>query len=368
MASSTDLVLVTGASGFIATHIVQQLLEAGYRVRGTVRSTKNEEKMKPLYQLCPEANDRLEFVDADLLDEKCWPEAVKDCTYVIHTASPLPLDPPKHEDELIKPAVEGTISVLRAAQEAGTVNRVVLTSSTEAVYHCDAVEGEKPLTEENWSDVKHHTMYPYAKSKTLAERAAWDFIDGIPEEKKIELVVINPSFTAGGPILCPGNPAGITVIQMMLNKEIQFLPNVGFGVVDVRDVAKAHLNAMKLPEAAGHRHIITSSFMWLKDMAAVIEKEFKPQGYNIPTTVLWNFLVKISTLFYESAKNFAPMLDIKKIYDNTRMKNVLGITPRSAEEAVLETCYSLIETERVRKTSMYRGREKSGEVKETDDK
>ena len=358
MASSADLVLVTGASGFIATHIVQQLLEAGYRVRGTVRSTKNEEKMKALYQLCPEANDRLEFVEADLLDEKCWPEAVKDCTYVIHTASPIPLEAPKDEDDLIKPAVEGTINVIKAAQEIGTIKRVVLTSSSEAVYHCGAVEGEKPLTEENWSDVKHHTMYPYAKSKTLAERAAWNFIDGIKEEKKIELAVINPSFTLGGPILCGGNTTSMTIPKMILNNETPFLPNVGFGVADVRDVAKAHLNAMKLPEAAGHRHLVTSGFMWLKDMADVIEKEFKPQGYNIPTTVCWNFLFKMIALFDGGAKTLAPMLGIKKIYDNSRMKNVLGIAPHSAEEALLEICYSMIETGRVKKTSMYRGREK----------
>ena len=356
MASSTDLVLVTGASGFIATHIVQQVLEAGYRVRGTVRSTTNEEKMKPLYQLSPEANDRLEFVEADLLDEKCWPEALKDCTYVIHTASPFPEVSPKHEDDLIKPAVEGTISVIKAAQETGTVKRVVLTSSSEAIGHCDAATGEKPLTEGNWSDVKHHTMYPYAKSKTLAERAAWDFIEGIKEDKKIELAVINPSYTLGGPILCGGNATSMSIPRMLLNKEMPLLPNFGFGVCDVRDVAKAHVKAMKLPEAAGHRHIVDSGFMWLKDMADVIEKEFKPQGYNIPKTVAWNFLIKITALFDATAKTLLPVLGLRQIFDNSRLKNVLGITPYPVEHSVLEICYSLIETGRVKKTNNYQGR------------
>ena len=356
MASSADLVLVTGASGFIATHIVEQLLEAGYRVRGTVRSTKNEEKMKPLYELCPEANERLEFVKADLSNEKCWPEAVKDCTYVIHTASPFPVEAPKHEDDLIKPAVEGTISVIKAAQETGTVKRVVLTSSCEAVYHCDAVTGEKPLTEENWSDVKHHTMYPYGKSKTLAERAAWDFIEGIKEAKKIELAVINPSMVLGGPILCTGNTSSMAMPRMLLNKEMPLLPNVGFGVCDVHDVAKAHVKAMKLPEAAGHRHIVDSGFMWFKDMADVIEKEFKPQGYNIPKTVAWNFLIKITALFDATAKTLVPLLGVRQMFDNSRLKNVLGITPYPVEQSVIEICYSLIETGRVKKTNNYRGR------------
>ena len=353
MASPADLVLVTGASGFIATHIVQQLLKAGYRVRGTVRFTKNEEKMKPLYQLCPEANDRLEFVNADLSDEKCWPEAVKNCTYVIHTASPFPVEAPKHEDDLIKPAVEGTLSVIKAAQATGTVKRVVLTSSCEAVYHCDEVTGGKPLTEENWSDVKHHTMYPYGKSKTLA---AWDFINEITEDKKIELTVINPSLVLGGPILCAGNTSSMAIPRMLLNKEMPMLPNIGFGVCDVRDVAKAHVNAMKLPEAAGHRHIVDSGFMWFKDIAEVIEKEFKPQGYNIRKTVAWNFLIKITALFDATAKTLVPVLGVRQTFDNSRLKNVLGITPYPVEQSVIEICYSLIETGRVKKTRNYQGR------------
>ena len=263
---------------------------------------------------------------------------------------------PKHEDDLIKPAVKGTVNVIKAAQETGTVKKIVLTSSTEVIGHCGPATGEKPLTEENWSDVKHHTMYPYAKSKTLAERAAWDFIAEITDEKKIELAVINPSMEFGGPILYTGNNSSMAFPIMLLNKEMPMLPNNGFGVCDVRDIAKAHVKAMKLPEAAGHRHIVDSGFMWFKDMADVIEKEFKPQGYNIPKTLAWNFLIKITALFDATAKTLVPVLGLRQIFDNSRLKNVLGITPYPVEQSVLEVCYSLIETGRVKKTNNYRGR------------
>lgn len=187
-----DLILVTGASGFIATHIVKQLLEKGYRVRGTVRSTKDEKKCAPLRNLVENARFPLELVEADLLNEDTWISAVKDCTYVLHTASPVPSKEPNHEDEIIKPAVNGTLSVLRAcAQEGSKVKRVVFTSSMAAIAG-DSYIPEHTYSEKDWSDP--YKLLPYYKSKTLAEKAAWDFIKSRQEENLpcFELSVINP--------------------------------------------------------------------------------------------------------------------------------------------------------------------------------
>ena len=196
MVSTGELVSVTGATGYIATHIVQQLLQPGYRVRGTVTSLKNEEKVKPLYKLCPEANDKLELVECDL-DENCWDAAVKDCRYVLHTASPVPIANPEDEDEVIKPAVEGTMFVLRACQKAGTVKRIVLTSLIAAIAHKIK---NKPLTEEDWADLEPAIISKYGKGKTLAQRAAWEFIK---QNEKMELATINPSYVLG-PTICGG--------------------------------------------------------------------------------------------------------------------------------------------------------------------
>lgn len=189
-----DLVLVTGASGFIASHIVKLLLEQGYRVRGTVRSLNDKKKVEPLRRLVPELNHKLELVEADLLQEKCWFDAVKDCQYVIHTASPFPVEVPNDESLLIKPAVNGTNFVLNACvQEWTRVKRVVLTSSVAAIYGNKYVQDYK-YNEKDWPHDQN--LFPYSKSKYLAEKAAWDFVQ--QREKNnlpcFELAVINPGY------------------------------------------------------------------------------------------------------------------------------------------------------------------------------
>nr|XP_006823935.1 PREDICTED: bifunctional dihydroflavonol 4-reductase/flavanone 4-reductase-like [Saccoglossus kowalevskii] len=170
-----QLVLVTGASGYIASHVVQQLLKNGYRVRGTVRSKKNATKVQHLLNLCPDAQHELELVEADLLDVESWKPAVDGCSHVIHVASPFPSEAPKHEDEIIKPALEGTLNVLKACQNAGTVKRVVVTSSIAAVSGGFTGESNVVFSEKDWPNVD--TIGTYEKSKTLAEKAAWDFVD-----------------------------------------------------------------------------------------------------------------------------------------------------------------------------------------------
>ena len=208
-------VLVTGASGFIATHIVQQLQQQSYQVRGTVRSKSNEEKVKPLHTLCPDAMYPLELVEADLTKAEDWIDAVKDCTFVMHVATSVPEYEPSDPQDVIRPAVEGTLNVLRACKEAGCVKKLVLTSSIAAVVGNDASKAGTPYNENDWSDVEACTM-AYYRSKTLAEKAAWNFVAELPQEDKFEIVAINPSFVMG-PVLCGSFRLSMKGISLLMN-------------------------------------------------------------------------------------------------------------------------------------------------------
>lgn len=237
-AKGDDLVLVTGASGFIATHVVQQLLQKGYRVRGTVRDTKNERKVAPLRSLCPEAKNPLELVEADLNDPGAWSHAVTGCDYVIHVASPLLNVTPKNENDIIKPAVEGTRAIMKAAAESGSVKRVVLTSSTAAINAGGFVPMEGLFSEDTWPDLDK-VGAPYVKSKTLAERAAWDYVKDLPtvNGRKLELAVINPGYVVG-PVLCGEFATAMEIPKRLLEHKMPAVPRLDYVLVDVRDVAE----------------------------------------------------------------------------------------------------------------------------------
>ena len=345
-----DLVLVTGASGFLATHVVQQLQQAGYRVRGTVRSTKNEDKVKPLRELCPDSKHPLELVEADLTQPDSWKAAVKDCTYVIHTASPFPAENPRNEDEVVKPAVEGALSVLRACSETETVKRVVLTSSVAAVNNGMTQEGD--FDEENWTD-PDASAYPYIKSKTLAEKSAWDFVKDLAEDKKFDLVVVNPGYIMG-PVLCGGFTTSMEIPKRLLQNEMPMLPRLFFGIVDVRDVAAAHVKGMLVPEAAGHRHILVGHHAWFKDIAQVIKDEFQPLGYKVPTSEAPYFLMKIVSFFDSSVKMIMPGWGKVGRLSSKRMTEVLGVEPREMKATILDMCHSMIEKDFIKKTEKYK--------------
>ena len=346
--------LVTGASGYIATHIVQQLQKAGYKVRGTVRSLKNEEKLKPLQELCPDAKYPLELVEADLTKSEGWVEAVTGCKYVMHVASPFPAENPANEDEIIKPAVDGTLYVMKACQEAKCVKRVVLTSSVVAVSNGFEVGGEKEYTEADWTDLKRPGIIAYNKSKTLAEKAAWDFVEGLAEEEKFELVVMNPAFVMG-PVLCGSFTTSMEVPKQLLEKQTPMLARVSFGLVDVRDVAAAHIAGMTVPEAVGKRHILCAGNMWLKEVAECLVKEFQPQGYNIPTKVAPYALLWLMARFDKTVKLLLPSVGKVTKLNNQRMVSVLGVTPRPMEDTLIEMCYSMIEGGKIKKTVGYKG-------------
>jgi len=354
MASSNSVVLVTGASGYIASYIVKLLQEEGWNVRGTVRNLENEQVVKQLKELVPNAKYPLELVEADLLKEDSWKEAVRGVTHVIHVASPFPDRIPSNPDELIKPAVEGTLAVLKAASEAGSVKRVVLTSSIAAVYDSSIAipkdrEETKTFTEEDWTDHEDPLLEPYAKSKTLAEKAAWDFVKELSDEKKFELVAINPGMVIG-PLLTKRYTTSHLAIKKLLDKSTPAVARLKCNITDVRDVAQAHVAALTIPEAAGQRHLIVNHSVWIKDMALIIQKEFKPKGYFVPTFTAPNLLVRVSSIYDKGVKLVVPRLGKEVKYDNKRMQEVLKVTPIELEKTIIDTANSFIEEGIIKKS------------------
>src|SRR5208283_1611256 len=262
-------VLVTGGYGFIGSHSILQLLAAGYEVRTSVRSLKREVDVRAtLKQGGAEPGDRLSFIAADLENDAGWPEAVAGCQYVLHVASPFPSSVPKNDDELIVPAREGALRVLRAARDSG-VKRVVLTSSFAAIGY-----GHKPQTapfnETNWTDLNGEGLGAYVKSKTIAERAAWDFI--AREGGGLELAVVNP-VGVFGPVLGPDYSTSILLVQRLMDGAMPGLPRLYFGAVDVRDVVDLHIRAMTDPAAKGERFLaVAGDAMSISDIARVLKR------------------------------------------------------------------------------------------------
>jgi nucleoside-diphosphate-sugar epimerase len=333
------LVLVTGGSGFIGAHCILQLLDAGYRVRTTVRNLKREAEVRAtLAAAGAEPGDKLSFVAADLEKDAGWAEAVAGCDYVLHVASPFPQVAPKHEDEIIVPAREGALRVLRAAKAAG-VKRVVLTSSFAAIGYGHPPMN-RPFTEVDWSVVDGGDMRAYSKSKTLAERAAWDFMaqEGAP----MELAVVNPVGVLG-PVLGADFSTSILIVQKLLDGAMPGCPRFSFGIVDVRDVADLHLRAMVRPEAAGQRFLaVAGKFLTMREIALVLRDRMGAAARRVPTKELPNFLVRIAALADPAVAQIVPELGKVKNASNAKAKSVLDWNPRSNEEAIVACAESLI--------------------------
>jgi nucleoside-diphosphate-sugar epimerase len=332
-------VLVTGGSGFIGAHAILQLLAAGHQVRTTVRSLKRESDVRAMLKVGGvEAGNRLSFIAADLEKDAGWREAVAGCEYVLHVASPLPPSVPRHEDELIVPAREGTLRVLRASRDAG-VKRVVLTSSFAAIgygYKSRTI----PFDETNWTDLDGEVVAPYQKSKTLAERAAWDFI--AKEGGALELSVVNP-VGVFGPVLGPDYSASILIVQRMLDGALPGAPQLYFGVVDVRDVADLHIRAMTHPAANGERFLaVAGDFMSMLDIAKVLRAHMGAVAEKAPTRQLPNWLVRIAALRDPAIKVILPELGKLKSATNEKARRLLGWIPRSNEESIVATAESLV--------------------------
>ena len=353
-AAGVPLVLVTGVTGFIASHVVQQLLRKGeVRVRGTMRSLKDVAKVKVLKEMVPDARYQLELVEAELQNREAWQEAVKECEYVYHLASPFPLKIPRDEKEVIKPAVDGALNVLKACAESSTIKRVVLTSSIAAISAGLNAEAGRVYTEEDWA--AEEDCAPYEKSKLKAERAAWDFMRQLGEEKNFDLVVVNPAVVIG-PSVGPSKGASSgEVVRAIIANDIPALASVNFPLVDVRDVAAGHIAAMNNPNAAGNRYILYGRSLWAKEVAEIISKEFSPQGYKIKSWIIPKVGVWAAKFFFIQAKLVYPALGKEVLFQNAKMKSELGIYPMDLAQSIIDTCYSLIENGVVLKTRGYQG-------------
>jgi nucleoside-diphosphate-sugar epimerase len=332
-------ILVTGGSGFIGSHCILQLLAAGHQVRTTVRSLTREGEIRALLkQGGAEPGDRLSFAAANLERDTGWQAAVAGCDYVLHVASPFPPGVPKDENELIVPAREGTLRVLRASRDAG-VTRVVLTSSFAAIGY-----GQKPqlgpFDETNWTDPHGDDVRPYVKSKTLAERAAWEFI--AREGRGLELAVVNP-VGVFGPVLGPDYSTSILLVQRLMDGAIPGSPRLCVGIVDVRDVADLHLRAMTHSAAKGERFLaVAGDFMSMLDIAKVLKNRMGVSARRVPTRQLPDWLVRLAAMRDPAVRQILPELGKTKNATNEKAKRVLGWAPRSNEESIVATAESLV--------------------------
>jgi nucleoside-diphosphate-sugar epimerase len=336
--ATMSAVLVTGGSGFVGSFCILQLLAEGHAVRTTVRNLKREPEVRAMLKAGgADAGNRLQFVAADLEQDAGWSQAVTGCEYVLHVASPIPVAVPKNEDELIVPAREGALRVLRAARDA-RVKRVVMTSSFAAIGY-----GLKPQTapfdENSWTDVNGYGATPYIKSKTIAERAAWDFV---ANEGGPELSVVNPVAILG-PVLGSDYSPSVMIVQRMMDGAIPGCPQRWFGIVDVRDVADLHVRAMTHPAARGERFLCTAGdFMSMLEIAKVLKARMGPAAAKVPARQLPNWLVRLAALRDPALKQLIPELGRQKNGTNAKARGLLGWKPRSSEDAIVASAESLI--------------------------
>ncbi|MDJ0627828.1 MAG: aldehyde reductase [Rhodobacter sp.] len=334
-------VFVTGASGFIAKHIVVKLLNAGYEVVGSVRSLSRAAEVRdavvPHLTDATGIEDRLRFAALDLGSDDGWSEAMSGADILMHTASPFPLEQPDNEDEVIRPAVDGALRALRAARTAG-IRRVVMTSSSVAVMHTELPEGKAAFDEDDWTDLAHPAATPYAKSKTLAEKAAWDFV--AQEAPEIELTVINPTFVLGAPL--DGNyGTSVKVIERLLRAKDPMLPQFGFPSVDVRDVAEMHLRALTHAGTAGKRFIAVDRFIWFHEMAEILKAAHPDR--KVVTRRAPNFVVRFLALFDKAIRTILPVLGHRDEVSNARAREALGMTFTDIADSVRATGAFLVD-------------------------
>lgn len=331
-------VLVTGGSGFIGSHAILQALAAGHEVRTTVRNLQREGALRALLRANGADDERLRFFAADLTNDAGWGEAAIGCDYVLHIASPFPAGIPKHEDELIVPARDGALRALRAARDAG-VKRLVLTSSFAAIGYGHP-EQQAPFDETRWTDLDGQGVGAYMKSKTLAERAAWDFI--AREGGNLELSVVNP-VGVFGPVLGPDYATSIQLVQRLMDGALPGSPKLRFGVVDVRDVVDLHLRAMTDPAANGERFLaVAGDFMRVQEMALALKARLGDAARKVPTRELPSWLVRLVALGDATVRQIVPDLDKYKNATADKARRVLGWSPRSNEDALVATAESLL--------------------------
>ena len=330
-----DTVLVSGGSGYIAGFLIRQLVTEGWRVHTTVRNLAREGGVRKLLAV---DDSRLHFFAADLNADAGWAEATAGCSHVAHVASPLPAGVPGDPNELIAPARDGALRALRAAKAAG-VRRFVMTSSVAAISYGRG-RGTHHFTEADWTLLEQPGLTPYIRSKTIAERAARDWV--AKEGGGIEFCTINPSVVLG-PVWSADYSASVTIVKRLLDGSMSACPDIGFGVVDVRDVAGLHVRALKAPGMAGERFIASGRFMKLREIAAVLRAELGPQARKVTTRNLPDWAVRMAALFNPLARAVIGELGSVRHQDASHAKAVLGWATRPVEQSIADTARSLIE-------------------------
>ena len=334
------LILLTGISGFIAKHCAVELLRAGYRVRGTVRDMARADKVRATLAKHSDVA-KLEFVEADLLSDAGWSEAAKGVYGVLHVASPFIIEEPKDENELIRPAVDGTMRVLKAAIAAGA-KRFVQTSSIAAIMAGHGYTRTKPFNEDDWTILDGPDVSAYQKSKTLAERAARDYL--AQTKADIHYASVNPGFVLG-PLLDSDYGASASVIQMFMKGKYPGCPALSFPCVDVRDIGKMHRLALETSEPSGGRYVGVSESAWFVDMTRAIKAKLnKADTKKVPTMQLPNIVIRIIALFDKSARSIVPELGRQLEVDNSRTRKALGMDFITVSESAPAMARSLIET------------------------
>ncbi|WP_283419462.1 NAD-dependent epimerase/dehydratase family protein [Sphingopyxis sp. Geo48] len=331
----TGTVLVTGGSGYIAGFLIRQLIENGWTVNTTVRSLKREDEVRGWLQV---DNSKLRFFAADLENDAGWAEAMAGCSHVAHVASPFPLDVPKHADDLVVPAREGALRALRFAEGAG-VRRFVLTSSMAAIAY-----GHGPArdlyNEADWSNLDNPAVMPYPRSKTVAERAARDWVAA--EGGDLEFASVNPA-AVFGPLLSDDLSTSIELVKQLLEGKVPMCPDIGFGIIDVRDVADLHYRALTAPDIRNERYVCSGPFLKMIDVANILTANLGDKARKVPTRKMPDWLLKLFALVRPELKQLVAELGNVRGGDSRHAMDTLGWTVRPPEEAILATAHSLIE-------------------------
>ncbi len=323
-------VLVTGGTGYIAGFCIARLIQDGVRVRTTARSLKRAPDLQATFR-------GIEVIEADLMADAGWAKATEGCTHVLHVASPLPLQNPKNDDELVRPARDGALRVLNAARDAG-VRRVVMTSSTAAVAYGHGSR-TTPWTEQDWSSPDDRTdSSAYERSKMIAERAAWDWL--AKEGGGLELVTVCPGAVLG-PLMGKDYSASLDIVKKLLDGSLPGLPRFGWPLVDVRDIADLHVRAMHAPAAAGERYIGGSEFFWMADIAAMLRAGDPGLGKRVPKRTLPDWLIRLSALFDPVVRDRLFELGKQRPVTSEKARRELGWLPRPVAETVRDTAESL---------------------------
>ncbi len=328
-------VLVSGGSGYIAGFLIRQLAAEGWMVHTTVRSLEKEASVRDVLAL---DNSRVRFFAADLNADAGWAEAMAGCGFVAHVASPLPAGVPKDADELIKPARDGALRALRAAKAAG-VKRFVMTSSVAAVSYGRG-RGVHTFTEADWTDLSKPGISPYVQSKTVAERAARDWVAA--EGGGIEYCSICPSVVLG-PVWSRDYSASVMIVRKLLDGSMGGCPDIGFGVVDVRDVADLHVRALRAPGVAGERFIASGRFVKIREVADILRAALGPEAHKVTTRNVPDWLVRVAATFHPLARAVVGELGSVRNQDASHAKAVLGWATRPIEQSIVDTARCLID-------------------------